>query len=139
MEAAPNGPGIPKWNTFNYGMVCFYSIGLHASISLPYYLVKYSGKLDVHLRVVFCLYFAVLDYKSVLFQRDWRLSHHWCWIISCRKIDRLLIRLRWLFSSYLSILYFILKPWIVIALGKSLNSKSQWKWLKYMVIKINGE
>lgn len=53
MEAAPNGPGIPKWNTFNYGMVCFYSIGLHASISLPYYLVKYSGKLDVHLRVVF--------------------------------------------------------------------------------------
>lgn len=36
----------------------------------------------------FCLYFAVLDYKSVLFQRDWRLSHHWCWIISCRKIDR---------------------------------------------------
>lgn len=42
MEAAPNGPGIPKWNTFNYGMVCFYSIGLHASISLPYYLVKYS-------------------------------------------------------------------------------------------------
>lgn len=51
----------------------------------------------------------------------------------------LLIRLRWLFSSYLSILYFILKLWIVIALGKSFNSKSQWKWLKYMVIKINGE
>lgn len=125
MEAAPNGPGLPKWNTFNYGMVCFYSIGLHASISLPYYMVKYSGKWGMHaLGGGFCLFFVVLNCKSVLFQRDWRLSHRWCWIISCRKIDRILIRLRWLFSSYLSILHFILKLWIVIALGKHFISNS---------------
>lgn len=79
----------------------------------------------MQLRVVFGLFFffAVLNYKSALFQRDWRLSHRWCWIISCRKIDRILIRLRWLFSSYLSILHFILKLWIVSALGKHFNSK----------------
>lgn len=139
MEAAPSGPGLPKWNTFNYGMVCFYSIGLHASISLPYYMVKYSGKWGMHAvegGFWFFFFFAVLNYKSALFQRDWRLSHRWCWIISCRKIDRILIRLRWLFSSYLSILHFILKLWIVSALGK--HFKILMKMIKntYIVIKI---
>lgn len=134
MEAAPNGPGIPKWNTFNYGMVCFYSIGLHASISLPYYLVKYSGKLDMHLRVVFCLYFAVLDYKSVLFQRDWRLSHHWCWIISCRKIDS--------FINSSPLIVFELFKHIVFYL-ETVNCYCSWKKLQFKIsmkmIKIYGD
>lgn len=61
MEAAPSGPGLPKWNTFNYGMVCFYSIGLHASISLPYYMVKYSGKWGMHAVEggFFCWFFSL--------------------------------------------------------------------------------
>ncbi|XP_056004648.1 sodium-dependent serotonin transporter-like isoform X2 [Ostrea edulis] len=42
MEAASNGPRLSKWNIIQYGMICCYSIGLHASISLPFYLVKYS-------------------------------------------------------------------------------------------------
>lgn len=76
MEVVLNGLGILKWNIFNYGMVCFYFIGLYVSILFLYYLVKYLGKLDVYLRVVFCLYFVVFDYKLVLFQRDWRFSYY---------------------------------------------------------------
>ncbi|XP_062578404.1 sodium- and chloride-dependent GABA transporter 1-like [Saccostrea cucullata] len=43
MEAALiNGPSSSKWNTLQCAMVSCYSIGLHASISLPFYIVKYS-------------------------------------------------------------------------------------------------
>ena len=44
MEAVQSGPGLPKWNGIHYSMVCFFSVGLHACVSLPYYLVKYSGE-----------------------------------------------------------------------------------------------
>ncbi|XP_061169918.1 sodium- and chloride-dependent GABA transporter 1-like [Saccostrea echinata] len=43
MEATlMSGPSSSKWNMLQYAMVSCYSIGLHASISLPFYIVKYS-------------------------------------------------------------------------------------------------